>query len=303
MKKGYIYKITNKKDQKVYIGQTDNPVRRKAEHLHDAQNRPGNRHLYRAMNKHGINNFSFEVLKEVDYQLMNEEEIKTIKEYDSFNNGYNLTSGGDNNEHKRVYTDEEVIEIRKDKQNKTFNELYKEYGKECFSYGGFKKLVYGESYSYLPTLEELSTGEKSQKLIDKENIEKGKGRRVFTDEEVIQIRTERPKYTLGELYDLYGKDKITPSGFEKVVNNSTYSHLPSLKEIHGDFKIKIVSPKRLLSDDEVITARKAKSREKCSRKELHEKYGHGKISFSAFNKMIYSYSYKDLPSVEELMED
>lgn len=303
IKESYIYKITNDLNGKMYIGQTNDFIRRKNEHISDSRNRPEKSYIHRSMAKHGPENFTFTILEKVNSEEASEKEIKYIKKYNTYQNGYNLTTGGEMNEHKRFFTDEEIIEIRKEKNQKTFTEIYKEYGEGVISYGGMKKIVYGESYGNLPSFEDLSEGEKSKDLIKKENIEKGKGRRVYTDDEVLKIRQERPKYTLTELHDLYGKNKISLSGFEKVVNSETYKHVPSLKDVHGEFKVKLTSPKRLLNDEEVIAARKAKSREKCSRKELHKKYGKGKISFSAFNKMIYSDSYKELPSVDELKED
>ena len=49
--------------------------------------------LYQAFKEFGIDNFSFEV---IDYgSNYNELEKKQIKYYDSYNNGYNSTPGGD----------------------------------------------------------------------------------------------------------------------------------------------------------------------------------------------------------------
>lgn len=53
------------------------------------------RKLYRAFNRYGIQNFSIEQIEECDNSLLNEREVYWIKYYDSFNNGYNMTLGGD----------------------------------------------------------------------------------------------------------------------------------------------------------------------------------------------------------------
>lgn len=93
-----IYKITNKINNKCYIGQTNNVKRRFAEHLHwDApyrQREEGHKVLYRAFEKYGIENFSFQVL-ETDILNYDEREQYWIKYYDSLvPNGYNITPGG-----------------------------------------------------------------------------------------------------------------------------------------------------------------------------------------------------------------
>ena len=56
---GYIYKITNRLNQKAYIGKTIYTVEERwQEHIRDSKrDRCKDRPLYRAMNKYGIENF------------------------------------------------------------------------------------------------------------------------------------------------------------------------------------------------------------------------------------------------------
>lgn len=93
-----IYKITNKLNGKVYIGQTTKSLEfRKAGHIQCAK-RNINHHLYNAMNKYGIENFEFEeICKANSKSELNYLEVKYILEYDSVRNGYNMGYGGDNN--------------------------------------------------------------------------------------------------------------------------------------------------------------------------------------------------------------
>lgn len=92
----YVYTITNRVNGKVYVGQTKNFAKRKAGHLYGA--RKGCPQLiYRAMRKHGIENFVFEVVEECEDELINEREQHWVTKYDSFNNGYNMTTGGNQN--------------------------------------------------------------------------------------------------------------------------------------------------------------------------------------------------------------
>lgn len=91
-----IYKITNKINGKVYIGQSVDIDKRKREHFNNYK-REENKHyiLYKAINKYGINNFKFEVICECLIEELDDLEIKYIKLYDSYKaNGYNMTLGG-----------------------------------------------------------------------------------------------------------------------------------------------------------------------------------------------------------------
>ena len=91
---GYIYKITNKINGKVYIGQTRKTIQERfQEHLKKAKIHT-NRYLYDAMNKYGYNNFIITQIEECLDIKLDEREIYWIKYYDTYNNGYNLTTGG-----------------------------------------------------------------------------------------------------------------------------------------------------------------------------------------------------------------
>ena len=80
----------------MYIGKTKytNPQKRWKEHLSDSQNPKRNhRALYRAINKYGVNNFTFEIIEETDNP--EEREIYYIAQYNTYHCGYNETLGGD----------------------------------------------------------------------------------------------------------------------------------------------------------------------------------------------------------------
>ena len=89
---GEIYKITNKINGKVYIGQTIRTAeQRLKEHLYSSNNR----HLSNALRKYGIENFILEVLESnVEEKDLDALEIKYIAQYNSQVTGYNETSGG-----------------------------------------------------------------------------------------------------------------------------------------------------------------------------------------------------------------
>lgn len=100
MNKGIIYKYTSP-SEKVYIGQTVNPSKRKSGH--SSKTKKSNTKFGSAIRKYGLENFKYEILFESELfedkselkLLLNTLEIQYINQYDSYNNGYNCTKGGD----------------------------------------------------------------------------------------------------------------------------------------------------------------------------------------------------------------
>ena len=95
---GYIYKIINKKDNKIYIGQTIRDINtRWKEHLKKGSNC---RYLSAAIKKYGIDNFEFKLICISFDDKLDNIEIEYIKKYNSLvPNGYNLRNGGNNGKH------------------------------------------------------------------------------------------------------------------------------------------------------------------------------------------------------------
>ena len=89
-----IYKITNKINNKCYIGQSKDIEARWQKHLSVYKTAP-EWNLYKAFKKYGLESFSFEIIEECEPNKLNEREIYWISYYDSFNNGYNMTLGGE----------------------------------------------------------------------------------------------------------------------------------------------------------------------------------------------------------------
>lgn len=97
---GYIYKIENLINHKIYIGQTTKKrvSDRFSQHRYLARHpeqETSISYLHRAMGKYGVENFSFEVIEEIEDSFLDEREQYWIKEKKSLTpNGYNMTKGG-----------------------------------------------------------------------------------------------------------------------------------------------------------------------------------------------------------------
>ena len=97
---GYIYKITNTKNNKIYIGKTTTCIQdRFSKHIYESKNANVKGYsfiLHKAFRKYGIDNFIIEEVEEIDNSMLNDREIYWINAYSSMiPNGYNMTFGGE----------------------------------------------------------------------------------------------------------------------------------------------------------------------------------------------------------------
>jgi group I intron endonuclease len=121
---GCIYRITNKIDGKSYIGQycKDNPKQRFTNHKSRARKESSTEYLYRAIRKHGIENFDFTTICVCDNKELNDLEIKYIAEFNTFGeNGYNMTAGGQGIRNYK-HTPETIERLRVASTGRTPNE-------------------------------------------------------------------------------------------------------------------------------------------------------------------------------------
>ncbi len=89
-----IYKITNQINGKAYIGLSVDIKKRIKQHK-DIENNSTNKNLYWAFKEYGIENFSFEIIKECEPSKLGYWERKLIEEHDTFKSGYNSSLGGE----------------------------------------------------------------------------------------------------------------------------------------------------------------------------------------------------------------
>lgn len=108
-----IYKIENKINGHCYIGQSIHIYYRWKQHSRRAfqeNDEEYNYPLYQAFRKYGLENFDFSILEECNKEELNTKEISYIKKFDSYNNGYNQTIGGDSSSFVKL-TEKQVFEI------------------------------------------------------------------------------------------------------------------------------------------------------------------------------------------------
>ena len=107
MYEGFIYKISNVYNDKLYIGQTICTIQKRwREHMSAAKNRDYSRGqiIYKAMNKYGIAGFHISLIEKVIckneedlFDVLDNLEISYISKYKTLTpDGYNVTPGGSN---------------------------------------------------------------------------------------------------------------------------------------------------------------------------------------------------------------
>lgn len=145
----WIYKITNSINNKIYIGQSKNPIRRYKEHILESkkENAIG---LHAAIKKYGKDAFNIEII-EGPIENYNEREKYWIKYYNSYLDGYNLTEGGEEPPVLKgqencltKFSDSIIIEIQKDLlfSNMSYQDISNKYN---ISIGYIQKINNGEA--------------------------------------------------------------------------------------------------------------------------------------------------------------
>lgn len=155
MDKGYIYKIVNNINGKMYVGQTNNPDRRKMDHFYALNNNKHfNNYLQNSWNKYGKDCFDFIVIGEYNAEEICKWEEYWIKTLNTRSpNGYNILSGGERmfGENNPFYGKTHSEETRKILSEKHKN-----------IYDGENNPMYGKHHT-----------EEAKEKIKQKNIEKG----------------------------------------------------------------------------------------------------------------------------------
>ena len=215
-----IYKITNLINGHSYIGLSTHIEDRWQYHKTKYNwEREKDKLLYKAIIKYGIDNFKFEVLEECSPEQLSDKEKYYIEKYDTYHNGYNMTTGGEDHHGeshpKHKLSKEDVIDIRTRYDNlERRQEVYELY-RDRIGDSGFGKIWKGETWQNI-MMEVYTPENKLYHLHDTANKGSKNGRARLTEEDVRIIRTRRKNgEQLKEVYKDY-QDKITKGSFENV---------------------------------------------------------------------------------------
>lgn len=122
---GFIYKIENDINEKIYIGKTLRSIQiRWSEHKKNAKNNKLDLPLYKAMRKYGIEHFFISIIEECEENEIDDREIYWISKYESYKKGYNCTGGGEGGIKEYTFLPE-IIE--RYQAGECLNNLCKEY--------------------------------------------------------------------------------------------------------------------------------------------------------------------------------
>jgi len=225
-----IYKIENKLNGKIYIGQSNNIERRFKEH--QTKGASSRIPVDIAIQKYGKDNFTYEVIEETSIENLNTAEQFWIKKYNSVEQGYNCSEGGDQqsigiNNGRAKLTEQDIIKIRQAYNNhERQKDVYKEY-ENIISFGNFQSIWQGRSWSHI--MPEVFTKENKEYYIyQNSNGSKGASAK-FSDEEVIEIRKRYVDESAKQIYEDY-KDRVTYQTFQAMLWGRSYKTLPIYKK-------------------------------------------------------------------------
>lgn len=197
-----VYKITHIASGKSYIGISKNIHRRWIQHKSWVNTGSRRSAIYDAMQKYGIDAFSWQILEQCKIDVLDVREQHWIAVFDTFRNGYNLTAGGEYN--KEISDEARLRMSQSHKGKKQSKELVE------------KRIVRGEShYAYGKPRDEDTRKKISISLT---------GKKQSDDTKLKRAKSHHGKKHLPESIEKMRASKIGKQVSEQTRKNLSESH-------------------------------------------------------------------------------
>ena len=214
-----IYQIRNIIDNKRYIGSTKNFTKRFNRHKRDMIKGHWNIKLRRAIEKHNIDNFTFEIIEYVEYCKENilEKENFYISLYDSKRNGYNIgdASFGDNLSN---HPDKIAIKLKISQSLIKLNEsLSSDERKAKYGNSGKRNGMFGKSHNA-----------ETKRLISDKNKGKSFNKGIPKSGDHRNKISQYAKTRIGEKNAFFGKSHSDEA--KRLISNKNKGRIPKNKK-------------------------------------------------------------------------
>lgn len=239
-----IYKLTNKTNGKIYIGQT---WRTLEERWDSGWGYANNTHLHSAINKYGKDNFEYEILRLADNQkLADDLERSYIFSLNTMNPevGYNLETGGSNG----IPSKRSRLKMSESRRNRPKNVIKKKKPKPILKNWPTRRKKHTKRNLSDKTRKKMSDAKKGKKQTEESNKKRSlalKGRtfnrayrkklsdaayarkdgnslnRYLTMDQANEIRYRyaHEDYSYRQLAEMYGQNEST---IGRIIRNNTY---------------------------------------------------------------------------------
>ena len=205
-----VYVIQNKKNLKIYVGQTNNIKRRWSRHRYEAFTKLNDKPLYRSIRKYGMDNFEL-----IELEQHSKEDVDTA-EY-----GYNLTIGGNLHSKSLTIKPRTPSMLGKHHTPETRQKMSEDRS-------GEKNAFYGKQHNQQS--KQLMSQNPNRKYFGKDNPFYGK--KFAGDENPLAKLTAEIVIEARKLYQegmtfvqLSEKYSVSESAISRAVRGITWSHL------------------------------------------------------------------------------
>ena len=236
-----IYKIENLINHKKYIGQSINIYERWKNHIRASRrcDEEDNSLIHKALNKYGVENFSFEIIEKCEpiQNILNEREKYWIDFYNSLIEGYNLTEGGQQNGFptRQIKDKDIILKIRERKlQGENYSDVRKDYLN--ITDGVFKRVWQDQAYNEIVPKNYTPENIEKAKRMSKRHISAARKNSKMTEELVLQIRTDKMNgMKRQEGYNKYKEYFTSLNGFDGIWYNKRWKDTqPVLEEDYDE---------------------------------------------------------------------